>query len=162
MTIEPTAGFLRGSLEAGAWSQLSFLAQRRLWPCWMDAESQALPFQLIVTDMHMPKMDGFGLVEKLKESGGPATATIMMLTSAGHRGDTARCQGVRHRRLSAQTGAEGGIARGDRQAARSQRRDPRPTMITRDSLQEERDPDSVWIFCWRKTISSIRSWPCAS
>ena len=42
--------------------------------------------------MHMPKMDGFGLVEKLKESGGSTKATIMMLTSGGHRGDAARCQ----------------------------------------------------------------------
>ena len=42
--------------------------------------------------MHMPKMDGFGLVEKIKQSGGSATATIMMLTSGGHRGDAARCQ----------------------------------------------------------------------
>ncbi len=49
-------------------------------------------FQLIVTDMHMPKMDGFGLVEKIKQRGGPAPATIMMLTSAGHRGDAARCR----------------------------------------------------------------------
>jgi CheY-like chemotaxis protein len=42
--------------------------------------------------MHMPKMDGFGLVERIRESPQLATATIMMLTSAGHRGDAARCQ----------------------------------------------------------------------
>jgi signal transduction histidine kinase/DNA-binding response OmpR family regulator len=50
------------------------------------------PFGLILTDMHMPTMDGFGLVERIRQDPLLATATIMMLTSAGHRGDAARCQ----------------------------------------------------------------------
>jgi PAS domain S-box-containing protein len=50
------------------------------------------PFSLVLTDMHMPKMDGFTLVEHIRMRPELATATIMMLTSAGHRGDAARCQ----------------------------------------------------------------------
>jgi len=50
------------------------------------------PYGLILTDTHMPQMDGFRLVERIRESPELATATIMMLTSAGHRGDAARCQ----------------------------------------------------------------------
>jgi signal transduction histidine kinase/CheY-like chemotaxis protein len=50
------------------------------------------PFGLILIDMHMPTMDGFGLVERIRQNPQLATATIMMLTSAGHRGDAARCQ----------------------------------------------------------------------
>jgi len=49
-------------------------------------------YGLIVTDMHMPKMDGFELVEHIRERPELSTATIMMLTSAGHRGDAERCQ----------------------------------------------------------------------
>ena len=49
-------------------------------------------FGLILTDMHMPRMDGFGLVGHLKESGVFSTPTIMMLTSGGQRGDAARCE----------------------------------------------------------------------
>jgi two-component system sensor histidine kinase/response regulator len=49
------------------------------------------PYGLILTDMHMPKMDGFGLVEEIKERSDLSTATIMMLTSGGQRGDAARC-----------------------------------------------------------------------
>jgi two-component system, sensor histidine kinase and response regulator len=49
------------------------------------------PYGLILTDMHMPKMDGFTLVENIRHRPELATATIMMLTSAGHRGDAARC-----------------------------------------------------------------------
>ena len=50
------------------------------------------PFELILTDMHMPHMDGFALVERIRQMPELSTATIMMLTSAGHRGDAARCE----------------------------------------------------------------------
>jgi two-component system, sensor histidine kinase and response regulator len=50
------------------------------------------PYALVLTDMHMPNMDGFTLVERIRQSPGLATATIMMLTSAGHRGDASRCK----------------------------------------------------------------------
>jgi signal transduction histidine kinase/CheY-like chemotaxis protein len=50
------------------------------------------PYGLILTDRHMPQMDGFGLVERIQQSPHFATATIMMLTSTGHRGDAARCR----------------------------------------------------------------------
>ena len=50
------------------------------------------PYGLILTDMHMPKMDGFGLVEEIKDRPDLSTATIMMLTSGGQRGDAARCE----------------------------------------------------------------------
>jgi two-component system sensor histidine kinase/response regulator len=56
------------------------------------ATAQGQPFSLILTDMHMPKMDGFGLVERLKGKSGPCNSTIMMLTSGGQRGDAQRCQ----------------------------------------------------------------------
>jgi two-component system sensor histidine kinase/response regulator len=37
-------------------------------------------------------MDGFTLVERVRQRPELATATIMMLTSAGHRGDAERCK----------------------------------------------------------------------
>ena len=98
-------------------------------------------FQLIVTDMHMPKMDGFGLVEKIKQRGGPATATIMMLTSAGHRGDTAKCRelGIAAYLLKPVRKAE--LREAIARLLGGKDETPVSTMITRDSLQEERDPD---------------------
>jgi two-component system sensor histidine kinase/response regulator len=97
-------------------------------------------FRLIVTDMHMPKLDGFGLVEKIKQRGLPATATIMMLTSAGHRGDAARCQklGIAAYLLKPVRKVELREAIAKLLGAKDQI--PSSTMITRDSLQEERDP----------------------
>ncbi len=50
------------------------------------------PFSLVLTDMHMPKMDGFDLIERLKGNSAPCNSTIMMLTSGGQRGDAQRCQ----------------------------------------------------------------------
>jgi two-component system, sensor histidine kinase and response regulator len=49
-------------------------------------------FPLVMIDALMPGMDGFELAEKIKQDPGLAGATIMMLTSAGQRGDAARCR----------------------------------------------------------------------
>ncbi len=49
-------------------------------------------FPLILLDAQMPEMDGFALAECIKDNPGLAGATIMMLTSAGQRGDAARCR----------------------------------------------------------------------
>jgi CheY-like chemotaxis protein len=56
-----------------------------------SARRSGAAFDLVLTDMHMPRMDGFGLVQNIKEKGDLSTETIMMLTSGGHRGDAARC-----------------------------------------------------------------------
>jgi two-component system sensor histidine kinase/response regulator len=56
------------------------------------AENAHDVFRLILTDMHMPKMDGFGLVGQLKDNVVLSTPAIMMLTSGGQRGDVARCE----------------------------------------------------------------------
>jgi signal transduction histidine kinase/DNA-binding response OmpR family regulator len=56
------------------------------------AEKANHAYGLILTDMHMPRMDGFGLVGHLKDRVKFSTATIMMLTSGGQRGDAARCE----------------------------------------------------------------------
>ncbi len=50
------------------------------------------PFRLILTDMHMPQMDGFDLVGHIRRRPELVTSTIMMLTSGGQKGDAARCK----------------------------------------------------------------------
>ncbi len=57
-----------------------------------SAQNQGQPYGLVLTDMHMPGMDGFTLIECIRQRPELCTATIMMLTSGGHRGDGARCQ----------------------------------------------------------------------
>jgi PAS domain S-box-containing protein len=58
------------------------------------AHSSNHPFELILSDMHMPKMDGFSLVEQIKQRPELCASTIMMLTSGGQRGDAARCRAL--------------------------------------------------------------------
>jgi CheY-like chemotaxis protein/integral membrane sensor domain MASE1 len=48
--------------------------------------------RLAIIDGHMPGMDGFELVERIRQDPRLAGAVIMMLTSAGQRGDAARCR----------------------------------------------------------------------
>ena len=50
------------------------------------------PYQLVLTDVHMPQMDGFGLVERIRRMPELSTIVIVMITSAGIRGDAERCR----------------------------------------------------------------------
>ena len=50
------------------------------------------PFALVVTDVHMPDMDGFDLAERIKASPQLIEAVVMMLTSEDQRTDLARCR----------------------------------------------------------------------
>jgi two-component system sensor histidine kinase/response regulator len=50
-------------------------------------------FALILTDLNMPDMDGFTLVEQIRQSPELAgNAKLIILPSAGQRGEAARCQ----------------------------------------------------------------------
>jgi two-component system sensor histidine kinase/response regulator len=50
--------------------------------------------ELMLLDAQMPEMDGFTMVEKLKGDPNLPSATVMMLTSGGQRGDGTRCQNL--------------------------------------------------------------------
>ena len=49
-------------------------------------------FALLLTDANMPGMDGFTLVERVRQESDLSQTTIMMLTSAHEHGDAARCR----------------------------------------------------------------------
>jgi signal transduction histidine kinase/DNA-binding response OmpR family regulator len=100
------------------------------------------PYGLILTDRHMPQMDGFRLVERIRESPQLATATIMMLTSAGHRGDAARCQklGVAAYLLKPIRQSELREAIGRVLGAKPE--DGAIPLITRYTLQDKREPSA--------------------
>jgi two-component system sensor histidine kinase/response regulator len=50
------------------------------------------PVALVVTDVHMPEMDGFDLVNQIKGASNLASTVILMLTSGEKRGDLKRCR----------------------------------------------------------------------
>jgi CheY-like chemotaxis protein len=121
------------SVEGGAQALVELASAR---------ESRA-PYRLVLTDMHMPDMDGFTLIERIRQDAKLSTATIMMLTSAGHRGDAERCKtwGVAAYLLKPvrQSELREAIARvlGAREQSGA------IPLITRYSLQDARDPTDV-------------------
>jgi two-component system sensor histidine kinase/response regulator len=58
------------------------------------ASERGHPFALVVTDVHMPEMDGFDLAERIKDAPKLADVVILMLTSGEKRGDLQRCRGM--------------------------------------------------------------------
>jgi len=50
------------------------------------------PFALVLLDANMPDLDGFSVAEEISRRSELAGATIMMLTSSGHYGDSTRCR----------------------------------------------------------------------
>jgi len=49
---------------------------------------------LVLTDAHMPEIDGFGLVERIRKDPSLDNIKIVVLTSGGERGDAARCRAL--------------------------------------------------------------------
>src|SRR3984893_9401935 len=56
------------------------------------AATEGTPFSLILLDAQMPEMDGFSVVERIKQDVRLSKSVVIMLTSAGFRGDAARCR----------------------------------------------------------------------
>ena len=111
---------------AGSASEALSLLQR--------ASEHGLPFALVLTDVHMPGMDGFDLVEHIKASNLLADAVIMMLTSGEQRGDGARC-----RELGVAAYLTKPVRRAELRAAMAQaligRKEEPDSLITLDSLR---------------------------
>jgi two-component system sensor histidine kinase/response regulator len=57
-----------------------------------EADESGQPFPLVISDVHMPEMDGFGLVDAIKQDPVIASTVIMMLTSGDRPGDIAHCE----------------------------------------------------------------------
>jgi CheY-like chemotaxis protein len=107
-----------------------------------EAREARAPYRLVLTDMHMPNMDGFALIEEIRKRPELSTATIMMLTSAGHKGDAARCKelGISAYLLKPirQSELREAIAR----VLGAEKPEGAIPLITRYSLQDAREPGS--------------------
>jgi len=112
-----------------------------------EAYQSETPFPLVLLDFQMPHMDGFAVAERIKKTQHLATATIMMLTSGGKRGDAARCRelGVAAYLTKPIRQAELLdailLAMGNRPASSEQPRE----LITRHHLRERRRPLQVLV-----------------
>ncbi|MGD0965532.1 MAG: response regulator [Candidatus Acidiferrales bacterium] len=57
-----------------------------------EAKRIGKTYPLILLDAQMPEMDGFELAEAIKQNPEWGVSTVMMLSSAGQRGDALRCR----------------------------------------------------------------------
>lgn len=103
------------------------------------------PYPLIILDFLMPEMDGLTLADTIMKSPYKEDARIIMLTSAGQRGDAARC-----RELGVSAYLTKPIKQSDLLdaitnvlAARPEDLVGRPPLITRHSLREMPPPPSI-------------------
>ena len=105
------------------------------------------PFELILTDMHMPRMDGFGLVEEINKHYGLSASTIMMLTSAGQRGDAKRCAELGISAYLLKPVRQSELREAIMKVLVSKTQPAKLPMITRDSLQKAggriKEPDHI-------------------
>jgi CheY-like chemotaxis protein/signal transduction histidine kinase len=57
-----------------------------------QAKAAGHPFELLILDYQMPGMDGLTAAQRIREDPQVRDTRIMLLTSAGQRGDAARCR----------------------------------------------------------------------
>jgi len=74
---------MKPTLVSSGWAALAELRR---------AQEGGQPPPLVLLDAQMPQLDGFATAAKIKQDPDLPTATIMMLTSGGQRGDADRCR----------------------------------------------------------------------
>jgi len=102
-----------------------------------QAAQTTRPFLLVVLDANLPDMDGFDLAGRIGQDPGLSEAAVVMVSSAGLRGDAARCRELRvaayltnPREADLLDAVSAALARGERAG--------RADLITRHQLREER------------------------
>ena len=79
----------RGMAVDTAVSALAALAELK------DAVGEGRPFRLLISDVHMPKVDGFSLVKLIRADPTLLSLDVIMLSSGGRDGDQTRGQELR-------------------------------------------------------------------
>ncbi len=81
-------------LRSWAMEPASVAGAREAIAALREARDRGQPFQLVVTDAHMPQLSGFDLAEELRRDANLNSTVIMMLTSGDQTEDVARCDAL--------------------------------------------------------------------
>jgi CheY-like chemotaxis protein/anti-sigma regulatory factor (Ser/Thr protein kinase) len=60
----------------------------------MQSNAAKAPFPLVILDAHMPGVDGYDVAEKMRDDSRYAAGCVILLTSAGWRGDANFCRSL--------------------------------------------------------------------
>lgn len=82
--IVEDADFCASTLEIllGSISNLKIMTASSAEQAWELLRNQAEPIRAIVTDLHMPGMDGFELIDRVRADANHATLPIMVITGS--------------------------------------------------------------------------------
>ena len=95
------------------------------------------PFTLVLLDATMPEMDEFRLAEEIRKNPQHSGTKIMMLTSAGQRGDAARCRELGLEGYLTKPVSQSGLLDAVLRVVGSKRPDAKSALVTRHSVREE-------------------------
>jgi two-component system sensor histidine kinase/response regulator len=83
---------LRGTLNSWSVQTTCVAGGRQALAELASALDAQKPYQVVVTDAHMPEMDGFALVMKIRNFSEITSMPVLMLSSGAHREDADRCR----------------------------------------------------------------------
>jgi PAS domain S-box-containing protein len=103
------------------------------------ARQSGEPIQLVLTDAHMPMMDGFRLAEEIRREPQLAATQVILVTSGGQRGDAARCRELGISAYLTKPVRQVDLLEAIVNILGSRARAPeKPSVVTRHSLREKR------------------------
>ena len=106
------------------------------------ARTAGEPFELVLTDGNMPNIDGFALIERIRQRPELAAATVMMLTSSGHRGDAARCRALGVAAYLLKPVRQSELREAIARVLGAREQTGAIPLVTRYALQDVRDPET--------------------
>ncbi len=101
-----------------------------------EATNQGRPFRLVLSDLHMPEMDGFSFVAKIRENPKLAGVGILVLTSGRMEESIARGQGLGVASLLSKPVSQSELLIAIRQALGQLEASEKSTLITPSSLRK--------------------------